>query len=330
MSMSRRRFLTASVGGVALGGAAGEASARGNLEVPPKALGMLYDATLCVGCKACVSACKRANDMPVESSDEYPIWDTPHDTSGRTLNVIKVYRNGTAEVKDREIDGFSFVKRHCMHCVDPGCISVCPTKAMRKDPETGVVTHHPEACIGCRYCVYACPYNVPKWDFSDAFGQIQKCQLCNHRLAEGKLPACVEHCPTGASLFGTREEMLEEAKRRIALKPGEEYEYPRDTLQANNTHVKQAPTYQPHIYGETQGGGTQVLALAGVPFEKLELPLLVERSFASVSETVQHTIYKGMLAPLGLLAGLMYVARRNTGKEEKESDGREKSSEDRD
>lgn len=312
MSVSRRSFLKAAAGGAALSAIGGEAQARPNLEVPENAIGMLYDATLCIGCKACVVGCKEANDMPVESADENPIWDTAMDASGRTLNVIKVYKHGTAEVKDREHNGFSFVKRHCFHCVDPGCISVCPTTAMRKHPDTGLVSHHPEACIGCRYCVYACPYNVPKWDFSDAFGQIQKCQFCSHRLAKGQLPACVEHCPTGASLFGTRAELLEEAKRRLSLAPGSEYAYPSDTLKAPHRHVATVPEYQQRVYGEKQGGGTQVLILSGVPFEKLDLPNIAERSFAAESETLQHTIYKGMIAPLALLAGLMVVARRNT------------------
>ncbi len=291
MSIKRRDFLKAAVTGSAVAALPGPAEARPNLEVPPNAVGMLYDATLCIGCKACMVGCKEANDMPVESSDVSPIWDTPMDTSGKTKNIIKVYTDGTAEVKDRETDGFSFVKRHCMHCVDPGCISVCPVTAMRKDPDTGVVTYHEEACIGCRYCVWACPYNIPKWDFEDAFGKINKCEFCNHLLAEGKLPACVDRCPTGASLFGTREEMLEEAHRRLALEPGDTYDYPRNTLDDPNRHEAVVPHYVNKVYGETQGGGTQVMVLAGVPFGKLDLPEISERSFASVSETIQHTVY---------------------------------------
>lgn len=318
MSIKRRDFLKGAVGGGAAASIPITVKARGNLDVPPKAVGMLYDATLCIGCKACMVGCKEANGMPVENADQSPIWDTPDDTSGKTLNIIKVYRNGTAEAKDREIDGFSFVKRHCLHCVDPGCISVCPTTAMRKHPETGVVTHHPEACIGCRYCVWACPYNVPKWDFEDAFGQIQKCQFCEHRLAEGKLPACVESCPTGASLFGTREELLQEAHRRLQLEPGSTYAYPRNTLDDPDRHEAIVPQYIDRVYGETQGGGTQVMVLAGVPFDKLDFPDIPERSFASLSETIQSTIYKGMIAPLALLGGLMFVTRRTLKKGDEE------------
>ena len=318
MSIKRRDFLKVAVTGGAAMALPEPAESRENLKVPPNAIGMLYDATLCIGCKACMVGCKDANDMPVERADESPIWDTPLDASGKTLNIIKLYKNGTAEVKDREIDGFSFVKRHCMHCVDPGCISVCPTQAMRKDPDNGIVTYHPEACIGCRYCVWACPYNVPKWDFEDAFGQINKCQFCNHRLAENKLPACVERCPTGASLFGTRTELLAEAHRRLSLEAGTAYAYPRNTLDDPNRHEATVPHYIDRVYGETQGGGTQVMMLAGVSFGSLDLPDLPERSFAGVSETIQHTVFKGMLAPLALLGGLMFVSHRRLGKEDDE------------
>ena len=307
MGIKRRDFLKAAGGG-ALALAGGTASARPNRKPLPKAVGMLYDSTLCIGCKACVAACKVANHMPPEGD----IWDAPLDLSPKTLNVIKAYRNGTAAVKDREIDGYAFIKRHCMHCVDPGCVSVCPVSAMRKDPESGVVTHHPDACIGCRYCVYACPYDVPKYELNNAFGQIRKCQLCSQRLAKGQVPACVEVCPTGASLFGSRKELLAEAKRRIALKPGETYQYARVTLHANHGHEKPAPHYQQHIFGEKEGGGTQVMQLAGVPFQKLGLPDLPERSYASQSETVQHSLYHGMMLPGLLLAGLMYGAKRST------------------
>ena len=129
MSMRRRDFLKAAVAGSATAAVAPAAEARPNLEVPPNAIGMLYDSTLCIGCKACMVGCKEANDMPVEAFDESPMWETPVDTSGKTLNIIKLYRDGTAETKDAETDGYAFVKRHCMHCVDPGCISVCPTKS---------------------------------------------------------------------------------------------------------------------------------------------------------------------------------------------------------
>ena len=316
--MKRRDFLKAAAGGAAAL-ATGAVEARPNLEPPPNAVGMLFDSTLCVGCKACVSACKQINGMAPEIRDGALAWDSAHDLSPDTLNVIKVYREGEAANKDQAVNGYAFEKRSCMHCVDPGCVSVCPVTAMRKSPLTGVVTHHADVCIGCRNCMVGCPYNVPQFDYDDPFGAIHKCQFCNQagveRLDKGLLPGCAEVCPTGATLFGSRDEMLAEAKRRLALKPGDEYDYPRGTLAKRDTHEKEVPEYQAHIYGEMEAGGTQVLHIAGIPFDKLGMPELPERSYASVAEGVQHTLYKGMALPAVALAGLAWVVKRNTDNE---------------
>ena len=219
--LSRRQLLTNGCMGVAAAAAPTEALAivRPPKQMPPDAVGMLNDSTLCIGCKACVAACKAANKMPAEippdlSNWNEQTWDSAEDLSGRTLNVIKVYRNGTAEKKDREVDGFAFVKRHGLHCVDPSCVSVCPVGAMRKDPVKGIVSYDPDACIGCRYCVYACPFGVPQYDFNNPFGKIAKCEFCRHLQKDGKVPACCDVCPTGASLFGTVKDLEQETARR--------------------------------------------------------------------------------------------------------------------
>ena len=314
MGITRRNFLKATGGTALLTAAASEAEARPPREASPNAVGMLYDATICIGCKACMVGCKEANGMPVDSTLDNTIWDTPRELSPKTLNIIEVYRDGSAEAKDRETDGYSFVKRHCMHCVDPVCVSVCPVTALIKDAQTGVVGYDASTCIGCRYCVYACPFSIPKFDYEKALlGEIHKCQFCDHRLAEGKLPACVEQCPTGASLFGTREEMLAEAKRRLALEPGTEYEYPCGDLEASDTYPGQIGRYQPVVYGETEGGGTQVMMLAGVPFDKLGMPELPNEAPGRETETIQHTLYQGLIAPILLFAGLAVAARKTLG-----------------
>ncbi len=314
MTIKRRDFLKLSGGSAALLGTAGVVEARLNKEPSPDAVGMLYDSTICIGCKACMVGCKEANGMPVDNNlvaDDQPVvWDTPRDISARTLNIIKVYKNGAAEVKDRPINGFAFIKRHCMHCVDASCVSVCPVNAMQQDPVSGVVTYHPEVCIGCRYCAFACPYNVPAYEFDKAFGQIRKCQFCDHRLKQGQLPGCVEHCPTGASLFGTRKEILEEANRRLGMRPGEEYAYPMGTVNSGHWHVATVKPYVKRIYGVKEGGGTQVVMLSAVPFEQLGLPDLPEVSAASRSETVQHSVYKNFMAPSLLLLFLLYITRK--------------------
>ncbi len=319
--MKRRDFLKTSLGGAAIALTGDSACARLNLEPAPQAVGMLYDSTLCVGCKACVAKCKEVNNMPPTVLGDDVQYDSAQDLSPETLNVIKLYTDGKGIIKDSEIDGFAFEKRSCMHCVDPGCVSVCPVTALRRHPLTGIVTYHADVCIGCRTCMTGCPYNVPQFEYNNPFGQLFKCQMCNQagveRIDKGMITGCAEACPTGATLFGSREALLEEAKRRLALKPGEVYQYPRgDVRNPSSTHEKEVLEYQPHIWGEKEAGGTNVMHISSIPFDKLGMPPLPERSYASISETVQHTIYSYMALPAVLLGGLTYLVKRNTDDDE--------------
>lgn len=317
--MDRRQFFrSAGAAAAAAGVAAPEtAQARPNRTLPPDAVGLLYDSTLCVGCKACVGACRTANGTEPEFSGDERLWDTPVDISGKTITVIKVYRNGNATQKDAETDGYAFVKKSCMHCVDPSCVSACPVSAMRKDEKTGVVSHNKDACIGCRYCVAACPFGVPRFTYERALPQITKCQLCQHRWADGKYSACAEVCPTGATLFGKVADLKAEIARRKSLKPGEQTTFPRGRLGGpDQSYPGVAPKYVDHVYGEKELGGTQMMMLAGVSFDKLGYPTLPDRSFASQSETVQNSVYGGMVLPLALLAGMVGLARRSAKAEE--------------
>jgi Fe-S-cluster-containing dehydrogenase component len=312
MDIKRRDFLKIAAGSGILLAAGEPAFAREPRKLPSEAVGILYDATVCIGCKVCQVACKESNEMPVEHSAPEKIWDDPVDLSSKTLNIIKVYKDGTAENKDSETNGFSFIKRHCMHCVDPSCVSACPVSALKKDPQNGVVSYNKDACIGCRYCQLACPYNIPKFEFDKPFPVIRKCQLCNHRFKDGKYSACCESCPTGASIFGKVTDLLEEAKKRLALKTGEYYNFPVAHVKSGVKSYRAVSKYHNQVYGEKEGGGTQYLMLAGVPFARLGMPQLGERSDASFSEGIQHTVYKGMIAPGVVLAGFLFAAYRST------------------
>ena len=324
MALTRRNFLS----GVAAGGAmaagvatvAGPAEARDNKTMPPKAVGLLYDSTLCIGCKSCVKACRDANDTQPEFNTADKLWDTPLDISGRTITVIKLYADGTADHKDQEKNGFAFIKKSCMHCVDPSCVSCCPVAAMTKHAETGIVSYDPGQCIGCRYCVAACPFSVPQFQYDTAFPKILKCQMCKHRQAEGKIPACAEVCPTGATLFGAVQGLKAEADRRQALTAGEVTTFARKTVGSPDVHEKKAAHYIDHIYGSTEMGGTQMLLLAGVSFDKLGYPALRDRSYSATSETVQGTLYEGMILPAVVLGGLVYAASKHVPKHLDEED----------
>lgn len=321
--MNRRNFLKLASGGALLAGSSSCLAAAVNKPPIPGAYSMLYDSTLCVGCQACVSKCQQINSPVVNPAGE-ATWSNNDKLTPFTNNIIQVWTSGNGQNKDQLEDGYAYIKKQCMHCVDPNCVSVCPVSALQKDPKTGVVHYNADVCTGCRYCMVACPFNVPKYDYDNPFGALHKCQLCNQKgvelLDKGGLPGCVEVCPAGAIIFGSREELLAEAKKRLTLKPGQEYRYPRQTLQHNDAYQHKVPHYQPHVYGEKEGGGTQVLVLAAIPYQDLDLPALDDIATGARSEHIQHTIYKGMILPLVGLAGLSLVTWRNTRNTHSEGD----------
>jgi len=281
MSADRRSFLKSLLGaGAAVATAASPVGADERREAPADAVGLLYDTTKCIGCKTCVVACKEANDLPPDNRED-PLHDAPTALNDRTKNIIKLYTDDEGRI--------SYFKQQCMHCIDPACVGACMIGALQKR-EYGIVTWESNRCIGCRYCQVACPFNIPKFEWASRTPRIIKCELCNHRLAEGKEPACTEVCPREAVIYGTREELLAEAKRRIEAEPGR---------------------YVNRVYGETEGGGTQCLYLSHVPFEKLGLPELDDVPVPSLNRQVQHGIYQGFIAPVALYAVLGGVMLRN-------------------
>ncbi len=166
-------------------------------------IGILTDTTLCIGCNECVLACKRANNLVADVPRR---WQKPDGLSAR--NWTSVLRR----------PGGQFVRKQCRHCLEPSCVSVCPVGALKKQEE-GPVTYDQGRCMGCRYCMMACPYGIPRYDWDQAVPYVQKCIFCYDRIKEGKKPACTDACPTGATIFGTREELLAEAQKRVRAKP---------------------------------------------------------------------------------------------------------------
>ena len=288
MNPGRRRALCVLAGtgaATAAVAAAPAEAARVAKAVPPEAVGMLYDTTRCIGCKACVVACREANGLQPDTSLD-GLHQAPLDLNGRTKNVIKLYREG---------ERISFFKAQCMHCVDPACASACMLHSLHKDETTGIVTYDPQYCVGCRYCQVACPFNVPKFEFEKAAPKIVKCEMCRHLLAQGKIPACCDVCPREAVVYGKRADLLAEAKRRIESQPGR---------------------YVPRVYGETEAGGTQVLYLSHVAFEKLGLPDYGPQGVPHTAYTIQEGLYTGFVAPVVLYATLGAVLWRNRAKTE--------------
>lgn len=187
---------------------------------------ILNDVTRCVGCGACALACKEVNGLPAGGTNEL---------SATTWSAL-------------DERGGHHVRRQCMHCLEPACVSVCPVGALQKTAE-GPVIYDESRCIGCRYCMVACPFGVPRYEWNSPLPRVQKCVMCYHkRLSEGKQPACTEACPAGATVFGERDALIHEARRRIDENPGR---------------------YIDHIYGLNEAGGTSVLYLSDRPFEEI-------------------------------------------------------------
>jgi Fe-S-cluster-containing dehydrogenase component len=284
---------TLSVGAAALGSApeGGRAHTEkgGTANTDADAYGLLYDATVCIGCKACVAACTAANDLEPDTARSGGIWQMPSDLNAQTKNIILVYKDGNEA---------SFVKKQCMHCFDPACAAGCPFGALKKGAH-GVVEWEGSRCVGCRYCEISCPFDVPRFEWAKFNPRIVKCELCRHRYADGLTAACTEVCPTGAVIFGTRAELLDEAHRRIKASPGK--------------------YYQDRVYGEQDLGGTQVLYLSHVPFAKIGLTEVGTESRAHYGSKVHGVVYKGMVIPAIVYAGLAVLMRRRFKVHEEEA-----------
>ena len=236
---------------------------------------MLMDTTKCIGCKACQLACKKKNGLPLD--------DKPTGLCATTLCYVDM-KNVSDDPGKPVIKP---VKRQCMNCNDPGCVSACTVGAMQKLPN-GPVVYDADRCIGCRYCMYACPFGVPTFEWDKQFSLIKKCNQCADLQAKGEMPACAKACPVGAIQYGTRNELLTIAKQRIADPKG---------------------NYVKEIYGEKEVGGTSMLYLAAVPFESLGFPKLPEEAPAEVSQEIMHMTPVVAAAVASVLTATYFITK---------------------
>ncbi len=236
---------------------------------------ILIDITRCTGCEECVLACKEENDLGPDRLR--PGQQAVDGLSATRFSTIL------------RLQDDHFVRQQCRHCLEPACVSACLVGAMQKSPE-GPVIYDSELCMGCRYCLLACPYGIPRYEWDEAAPLVRKCTLCYPRILEGKEPACVEACPEDALQFGERDELLAEAHRRIAEKPGK---------------------YVDHVFGETEVGGTSVLYLADISLGFLAwAEHLGERDLPHLTWASLKKVPGVALGMGGLMAGIYWVINR--------------------
>jgi formate dehydrogenase iron-sulfur subunit len=265
---------------MAVAAAVGALPASGESEVAEDAAyGMLIDTTRCTGCNSCALACKSANGLKHPTS-------VPTQIDSDSFSFVDERHVVDAGGQSRSV----FVKRQCMHCVHPACASACTVGALRKTAE-GPVVYDSDKCIGCRYCQYACPFGLPVYEWENALGLIGKCQMCVSRMDAGELPACASACPNGAIRFGKRSALLREAHAQIETNPGR---------------------YVDYVFGEHEVGGTSILYLGPVPFERLGFPTLGGDPNPRYAEQVMKKTPYVALAVAALAAGLQYMTGRHS------------------
>jgi formate dehydrogenase iron-sulfur subunit len=238
--------------------------------------GLLYDSTLCIGCLECESGCAKANGLPYDDTIAAEKRASEH-----KFTYLKAVTAADGEEK--------YMRHLCMHCEEPSCASVCPVGALEKT-SAGPVVYDEDKCMGCRYCMVACPFGVPKYQWADLTPAVRKCTGCSERVAKGQPTACSEACPTGATISGERTALIAEAEKRIRENPA---------------------GYQPHIFGIEEVGGTSTLFLSSVPFDQFglkqnlpgePLPMLTFKVLAKIPNIVT--------AGVVLLGGIWWISNR--------------------
>jgi formate dehydrogenase iron-sulfur subunit len=296
MNLNRRTFfkVAGAAGAVALSPATAATASSGSAALNANRRGVLVDTTKCIGCRGCEAACSEVNALPAPAMlDDAAAFAKPRTMDTRTYTVVN-RASGTAPAR--------FIKRQCMHCLEPACASACLVRALDKTP-TGPVVYHKDRCLGCRYCMVACPFSVPKYEYESPLPYVRKCTFCADRQAKGEAPACTSVCPSGALTFGKREDLLETARERL---------YAKDS------------SYVRHIYGDEEVGGTSWMYITDVPFEKLGLPTeLGTYAYSSLTQASLAAVPFVLTLWPPLLMGIYSFSKRRNDIEAHGSERRE-------
>jgi formate dehydrogenase beta subunit len=265
-------------------------------KAPTNPLGCLVDLTRCIGCRKCEQACNEVNHLspPALPFDDVRVFDQERRPDAEAFTVVNRYFTGRVDERDKPIP--TYVKIQCMHCQDPACVSACVTGALTKR-ENGVVHYDKDLCIGCRYCMVACPFQIPAYEYHNPLTpRVRKCTFCFDRIAkEGGKPGCASICPVEAITFGKRNDLLALAKNRIKKDPAR---------------------YVNKIYGELEVGGSSWLYVSGVSFDQLKFQDLPSTPPPKLTETIQDSLFSYLWSPVALFAvlgGIMRLTHRHEG-----------------
>ena len=285
--MQRRKFLgllgAAGLASATVSATTAQAAGAKHFEGYPDSFGVLHDTTRCIGCRKCEAACNTVNKLPKPAKpfDDLKVLDTERRTTEAAYTVVNRYQTDK---------GQQFRKIQCNHCQEPACASACFVRAFKKNPD-GSVTYDASVCVGCRYCMMACPFNVPAYEYDEPLTpRVMKCTMCHPQIESGELtmPGCVGACPKEALVYGRRKDILKIAHARIEAFPGR---------------------YVDHVYGESEMGGTNWLYLSGVPFN--QIGMREDLGVTSAPELTSGAPVSGMGGPgTYLMLGKLRLAAR--------------------
>jgi formate dehydrogenase iron-sulfur subunit len=242
-----------------------------------KSMAILTDVTRCIGCEECVAACKKTNNVGPDAP--HPWEPDPNGLSSTRWTTLVSTQEGR------------HVRVHCRHCLDPACAAACPVGALKRTP-AGAVAYDSTICMGCRYCMMACPFRMTRYEWESAVPRVRKCILCYDKIASGELqqPACTAACPKEATVFGERDALLAEAHRRIRRQPN---------------------LYIDHVWGEHELGGTSVLYISDVDLSQAGWPAhLGTEHVPALARSVLSTVPVTFLTVGGLALGLHWITER--------------------